>query len=62
MFKSRKALNQVVVDQSETPGVVNLKRVANILVLCLLAICFVDYFASISVYDNIKNYISLVTV
>ena len=53
VFKSRKALNAVVMDYSEPASIINLKRVANILMLVLLAISFADYFVTINEYKGI---------
>lgn len=59
-FKSRKALKAVVNDESEPSSVSNLKRVANVLVLILILLAFLDYFLSSNEFSNIKKNVDLV--
>lgn len=59
-FKSRKALKAVVNDESEPSSVSNLKRVANVLVLVLILLAFLDYFLSSNEFENVKQNVDLV--
>ena len=54
-FKSRKALNSVINDQSTPPAIRNLKCVALFLFLVLLAIAYPDYFITVSEFKVLIN-------
>ena len=52
-FKSRKALNQIINNQSIPPVIRNLKYGANVLLLALIAISFSDYFVTYQQFNVI---------
>lgn len=53
-------MKAVVNDESEPSSVSNLKRVANVLVLILILLAFLDYFLSSNEFSNIKKNVDLV--
>ena len=61
-FKSRKTLNQVINDRRPPSSVRNLKWTANILMLSLFIIAGVDYFVTVSEFDEVKGNLGLINL
>ena len=59
IFKSRKALQQVVQDSTEQSSITNLKRFSNLIALLLLALAIVGYLMTDQEYSKINAYSKL---
>ena len=60
-FKSRKAFNQLINDQSVPSVIRNLKYGANILLLILIAISFSDYFVTYGQF-NVNKFLNIILI
>jgi hypothetical protein len=61
-FKSRKIMNSIINDKTVPPAIRNLKYTANILILALFIIAGVDYFITISEFNDIQENVNLITI